>query len=153
METDVIALLIPIFAVIGSFAVAILGIMQQSRKRELLHEERKFAMERGLPVPRDFEPRRNPVSAHKNAALVNRKVFVILFFIGWAFLQFFPEGDDAGKFIGAVCMLLSFAFLVISFFKYKMTPEEEKFYKSESDFGAPLNPVVKSEIEQNKEDN
>ena len=153
MQEDIVALLIPIFAVIGGFAVAIYGMMRQGRKRELLHEERKIAMERGLPLPKEFKMKKHPGIAHKNAALVNRKAFVILFFIGLAFAWFFPKGDPEAPFMGAILIMLSFAFLIISLFKYKMTQEEEKYFESENDFGAPLTPVEPPVIEQKEEGN
>jgi len=139
MNEGIIALMIPVIAILGGCGIAIFSMYSETRKRELLHNERKIALEKGLPLPDDFKERKNPETRHKNAALVNRKVFVILFFIGLAFAWFFPDHDDpSGRFIGAVLILLSFAFLIISTFKYKMSPEEKELYKPKHDFGKPL---------------
>ncbi|MCD6217164.1 hypothetical protein J7L05_04810, partial [bacterium] len=135
MNEGIIALMIPVIAILGGCGIAIFSMYSETRKRELLHNERKIALEKGLPLPDDFKERKNPETRHKNAALVNRKVFVILFFIGLAFAWFFPDNaDPSGRFIGAVLILLSFAFLIISTFKYKMSPEEKELYKPKSKF-------------------
>ncbi len=145
----VIALMIPIIAILGGFGVAIFAMYSETRKRELLHEERKAAMEKGLPLPDNLTERRHPETKHKSAALINRKVFVILFFIGLAFSCFFPHNEDpSGRFIGGILIMLSFAFLIISTFKYKMSAEEKELFKPKSDFGKPLS---SAEIENEKE--
>ena len=148
MNEDILALMIPIIAIIGGFGVAIFAMYNDTRRRELLHNERKIALEKGLPLPDDFKDRKNPETRHKNAALVNRKVFVILFFLGLAFLWFFPDNaDPSGRFIGGISILLSFAFLIISTFKYKFSAEEKELYKPKQDFGEVLS-SAKIEDEQ-----
>ena len=99
----IIALMIPIFAVLGAFGVAFYGMYNKTRQRELHHEERKFAMEKGLPIPEEIVELKNPETRHKQASLANRKTFVILFFLGLAFAWFFPhEEDSSGKIIAAI---------------------------------------------------
>ena len=51
------------------------------RRNAMTHEERKLALKQGLPVPQEPVQPKNPVIRHKNAALQNRKAFVLLFFI------------------------------------------------------------------------
>ena len=143
MNENIVALLIPVIAILGGFGVAIFAMYSETRKRELLHEERKIAIEKGLPLPEDFAEQKNPETKYKSAALVNRKVFVILFFLGLAFAWFFPEdADPAGRFIAAILILLSFAFLIISSFKYKLSAEEKELFKAKSDFGKPLSSAI-----------
>ena len=138
---EIVALMIPMVGILGGFGVAIFSMHSGNKKREILHEERKIAMEKGLPLPDNLETMRNPETTHKNAALVNRKVFVILFFLGLAFAMFFPHKEDpAGGFIGGVLILLSFAFLIISSFKYKMSPEEKKLFSTKHNSGDALPP-------------
>lgn len=138
----IIALMIPIFAVLGGIGIGLFSMYSKNKKMELLHQERKIAMEKGLPLPEESYERINPEIRHKQASLANRKAFIILFFIGLAFAWFFPDGDDpTGNFIGGVLILLSFAFLVISSFKYKMSDEEKELYSSKRDYGDPLPPA------------
>lgn len=145
-----IALMIPIFAVLGGIGIVLFAMFNKNRKIELLHRERKLAMEKGLPLPEEVVERINPEIKHKQASLVNRKAFVIFFFIGLAFAWFFPtEADPSGRFMGAILILLSFAFLIISSFKYKMSTEEKELYKKKPDFGKPLS---SARIEDEKEE-
>ena len=144
----IIALLIPIFAVLGAIGIGLFSMFNKTRKIEILHKERKLAMEKGLPLPEEITERRNPETRHKQASLTNRKAFVILFFIGLAFALFFPhDHDPSGKMIAGILIMLSFAFLIISSFKYKMSDEEKDMYSPKRDFEDPLPPakVVKDE--------
>jgi hypothetical protein len=50
-DAGVIALLIPIVAVVGGMAIAIVGVITKSKEEELRHKERIIAMEKGIPIP------------------------------------------------------------------------------------------------------
>jgi len=50
-DAGVVALLIPIVAVVGGMAIAIVGVITKSKEEELKHKERIIAMEKGIPVP------------------------------------------------------------------------------------------------------
>ncbi|MBU0507568.1 hypothetical protein KKH27_01845 [bacterium] len=58
MMEGVLALFIPIIAIVGTFAVAIIIVLAALRSRrirhEMLHRERMLALEKGLPVPMDY---------------------------------------------------------------------------------------------------
>jgi hypothetical protein len=62
-DAGVIALLIPIIAVVGGMAIAIVGVITKSKEEELKHKERIIAMEKGIPVPEmpaPAEPKNKP---------------------------------------------------------------------------------------------
>lgn len=144
MGVEIVALLIPITAIIFGFLIAGLSMYFNMRRRAMMHEERKYAMKHGLPVPSiEIEEHKNPIIAHKNATLANRKAFVILLFLGIAFMFLATEGldeDPSASFVGVALIMLSFAFLIISFFKYKLSPEEKKLLEKHKDYGQPLTP-------------
>ncbi|MFZ5433859.1 MAG: DUF6249 domain-containing protein [Calditrichota bacterium] len=63
----IIALFLPIIAIVGSFTVIlviVLAVLNNRRARlEMLHKERMMALEKGLPVPMDYsdsQSRRRP---------------------------------------------------------------------------------------------
>ena len=51
IDAGVVALLIPIIAVLGGMAIAIVGVITKSKEEELKHKERIVAMEKGIPLP------------------------------------------------------------------------------------------------------
>jgi hypothetical protein len=52
---ETLAVMIPITAVMGGIAIAIVGIIMGARKKELEHKERIIAMEKGMPIPKQPE--------------------------------------------------------------------------------------------------
>jgi hypothetical protein len=51
IDAGVVALLIPIVAVVGGMAIAIVGVITKGKEEELKHKERIIAMEKGIPIP------------------------------------------------------------------------------------------------------
>jgi len=51
LSADTLAVMIPITAIMGGIAVAIVGIIMGARKKELEHKERIIAMEKGIAIP------------------------------------------------------------------------------------------------------
>ena len=51
LSADTLAVMIPITAIMGGIAVAIVGIIMGSRRKELEHKERIIAMEKGIAIP------------------------------------------------------------------------------------------------------
>jgi hypothetical protein len=59
----VVALMIPIIAIIGAFAVGIVAMVLKSRAREQAQRERIFLAEKGLEIPRElYEAKEKTVS-------------------------------------------------------------------------------------------
>ncbi|MDD5088966.1 MAG: DUF6249 domain-containing protein [bacterium] len=58
MDTDTLAMLIGLVAVLGTFVVVIVIVLAALRSRrirnEMLHRERMLALEKGVPVPMDY---------------------------------------------------------------------------------------------------
>lgn len=55
-----IAVLIPIVAVVGTFAVIIVAILVEGREKEQKHRERLIAMEKGLAIPEEPVKKKAP---------------------------------------------------------------------------------------------
>ncbi len=51
IDAGVVAMLIPIVAVVGGMAIAIVGVITKGKEEELKHKERILAMEKGIPIP------------------------------------------------------------------------------------------------------
>jgi hypothetical protein len=51
VDSETIALAIPILFVMGGILIAITAIVMQARRKDLEHRERIIAMEKGLPIP------------------------------------------------------------------------------------------------------
>ncbi|MDD3642380.1 MAG: DUF6249 domain-containing protein [Candidatus Krumholzibacteria bacterium] len=73
-----VAILIPIVAVLGTFAVIIVAIVVEGREKEQKHRERLIAMEKGLPVPEE------PVKKKPPRFLAIRAWGLVFFLIGVA---------------------------------------------------------------------
>jgi len=142
MEPEILAIMIPIIAIIAGMFLAYYGMKMRQHQQDRMFDERKIAMEKGIPVPPIPQMMKNPVIAHKNASIVNRKGFVILFFLGLAFLFFMPhEAKDAeAQFVGGALIMISLALLVNSFIKFKLSPEEKRMMDSFTDYGDQLSP-------------
>jgi hypothetical protein len=67
IQPEHIAVMIPIVAVLGTFAVVVVAIVVEGRKKELVHKERLFALEKGLPLPEPPEKKEKPVYATRRA--------------------------------------------------------------------------------------
>lgn len=57
---SVVAIFIPILAVVGVFAVVITSVIVGGKSKELEHQERLLAMEKGIDLPEPKEKRKRP---------------------------------------------------------------------------------------------
>jgi hypothetical protein len=67
VQPETIAIMIPIVAILGTFAIVIVAIVVEGRKKDLAHKERLFALEKGLPLPELPEKKEKPVYATRRA--------------------------------------------------------------------------------------
>jgi hypothetical protein len=95
-DPGVIALLIPILAVIGGIALAIVGIITKSREEELRHKERIVAMEKGMPVPEMPKEEQRPRSAR------NRTWGLVLTLLGIALIALKLVSNNSEAMTGGV---------------------------------------------------
>lgn len=51
LSAEHVAIMIPVTAILGGVAIAIVGIIMGARKKELEHKERLLAMEKGMAIP------------------------------------------------------------------------------------------------------
>jgi hypothetical protein len=68
---ETLAVMIPITAVMGGIAIAIVAIIMGSRKKELEHKERIIAMEKGISIPQQpVEPTRPAYQSNRTGGFV-----------------------------------------------------------------------------------
>ena len=105
----VIALLIPIIAIIGGSALAIVGVITKSREEELKHKERIVAMEKGMPVPE--LPK---TEEHRPQYLKHRMWGLVLTFVGAAILigRIVTDDLEHGVWWGAIPLAIGIALLI-----------------------------------------
>jgi hypothetical protein len=96
----VVALFIPILAVIGGIALAIIGVIMKSREEELKHKERIVAMEKGIPIPE--EPKTQDTPKHMRHLTWG----LVLTFLGIA-LMILRLVSDNGKALTAGIVICS----------------------------------------------
>ena len=78
LSPQLVAIFIPILAVVGTFAMIITVIIMSNRERELKHKERVIAMEKGIEIPAE------PVKEKRPAYLTIRAWGLVLFLVGLA---------------------------------------------------------------------
>jgi hypothetical protein len=71
IDPEVIAVFIPIIAVLGGVTIAISAVIMNGRRKELEHRERILAMEKGVTLPASTpEPERPKFSSRRANGLV-----------------------------------------------------------------------------------
>ncbi len=89
MNPAIVAILIPILAVIGTFAMIITVIIVSGREKELKHSERLAAMEKGIEIPVDPPKVKRPAFKSLRAwGLVLLFTGIVLFFALWVQIEF-----------------------------------------------------------------
>ncbi len=71
IDAELVAIFIPIIAVLGGVLIAVTAVVVGGRRKELEHRERIIAMEKGLPIPGPIaEPERPKYSGRRTNGLV-----------------------------------------------------------------------------------
>jgi NADH:ubiquinone oxidoreductase subunit 6 (subunit J) len=77
--------MIPITAIAGGIAIAIVAIIMGARKKELEHKERLLAMEKGIEIPQAQEPEKRPsYRSNRTAGLVMTLLGIAIMVANWA---------------------------------------------------------------------
>jgi len=85
VDPDVVAIMIPITAIAGGIAIAIVAIIMGARKKELEHKERLLAMEKGIEIPQAQEPEKRPsYRSNRTAGLVMTLLGIAIMVANWA---------------------------------------------------------------------
>jgi hypothetical protein len=88
-DPAIVAILIPILAVIGTFAMIITVIVVSGREKELKHKERLVAMEKGMEIPVEpLEVKRPAFKSLRAWGLVLLFLGIVVFFALWAQVEF-----------------------------------------------------------------
>lgn len=84
MNEDMIGVLIPIFAIVGGFGVAIVAIIvgyrEKMKRSELRHRERITALEKGIELPPDPEPNPDGKRTSLKRGLTGLFLGIVLYF-------------------------------------------------------------------------
>jgi ABC-type enterobactin transport system permease subunit len=108
-DTETIAILIPVTAIMGGIAVAIVSILMASRKKELEHKERLIAMEKGIEVPQARQPETRP------AYLSNRSGGLVMTMLGIALtIAIWTVAGPTGGVWGLVPLAIGVGLLISS---------------------------------------
>ena len=116
----IMALTIPIIAIIGGITVGIIKSIGRQRMQELAQRERIAAIERGmdiskLPPPQFSDPddAQGPVSRTRQGLLIGG-IVTLFAGAGVSFMLLFVSGDDGVWAVGAIPMAVG-AGLILSF--------------------------------------
>ena len=107
VSTETFAITIPLLAIMGGIAIAIVSILAGGRGKELQHKERIVAMEKGIPVPE--EPKRKK----REGYLRNRTGGLVMTGIGLALtIALFTVAGKVGGVWGLIPLSIGLGLLV-----------------------------------------
>ena len=129
VSVAVVAMLVPLVAIIGAFTVVAVKIRARARVRELEIRERIAMIEKGIVPPPEVDPDRfDQVWGHRLTAATSvsgsrhRTAGITIMGVGFALMMIitFAGGDlGAGIGVGGGIAVLGLAFLVNSFFEQR----------------------------------
>ena len=123
VEPGTIGVMIPIVAILGALAIGIVAIIVEGRKKELVHKERLFALERGIPLPEEPQKKEKPVYS-------GRRVWGLVWLgLGLAVtigLAFNPESSEVNAWAWGLIPTFIGAGLLIAAFLDKKEWEQRK---------------------------
>ncbi len=122
IRPESLAMLIPIIAVMGGMAIAIIGIIYNAREEELKHKARIVAMEKGLPLPE--EPVRKARKPNRFLALLGWGLVISFISIGIIISVSVRAGLENGLF-GLIPLGLGVGLLVAASFAKKANGDQE----------------------------
>jgi hypothetical protein len=111
-DPGIVALLIPIIAVLGGLALAIVSVIMKGKEEELKHKERIIAMEKGMAVPEmPKEERRTSTSRYRTWGLV-------MTLLGLALIaQKLVSGNSSAMTGGIIVAAIGIGFLLAAWFE------------------------------------
>lgn len=117
---ETIAILIPIVMIIGGVLIALVAILMDSKKKELVHKERLVAMEKGMEIP---QPPKEP---ERPAYLKNRSSGLVMTMLGLALtIAIWVPAGPVGGIWGLVPLAIGIGLLISSALERKEVVEKE----------------------------
>ncbi|HEX5132720.1 MAG TPA: DUF6249 domain-containing protein [Candidatus Krumholzibacteria bacterium] len=110
IESETVALAIPILFVMGGILIAVTAIVMQARRKDLEHRERIIAMEKGIALPNE------PVQIKERPKYSNRRANgLVLTGIGIALTiaMWVEDGSDTGVW-GLIPLFIGIGLLIAS---------------------------------------
>lgn len=118
IPSNMIAIVIPVVAIIFGCSVGIAGIYFHHQKQKLLHETARLSLERGQPIPPDILAQMTsddnggrPAGARRPADDI-RTGLILIAVGGGLYLFFAALGVEKMRFVGAIPGLIGVALLV-----------------------------------------
>jgi len=145
----IIGPLIPIVAIIGAFATAIVQSIHRARIRELEIRERIAMIEKGLVPPPEVDPRGFDRAMHRydrlqvgGGAARHRRAGIVLMGVGLGLMVLigFGGAPDEGLGIGGFLCVLGLAFLINSLFELRQPPAPPHSSSTGFSAGPPSGP-------------
>ena len=119
LRPETLAIMIPITAIMGGIAIAIVAIIMAGRKKELEHKERLTAMEKGVTLPElPLEPKRPVYLQNRSAGLVMTCLGIALTIAIWV-----PAGAEGGVW-GLIPLSIGIGLLISSALESKETKDK-----------------------------
>jgi hypothetical protein len=111
-DPGIVALLIPIIAVLGGLSLAIVSVIMKGKEEELKHKERIIAMEKGMAVPEmPKEEKRTSFSRYRTWGLV-------MTLLGLALIaQKLVSGNSSAMTGGIIVAAIGIGFLLAAWFE------------------------------------
>ncbi len=142
--------LIPIVAIIGAFATAIVQSIHRARIRELEIRERIAMIEKGLVPPPEVDPRGFDRAMHRYDRLQvgrgggarHRRAGIVLIGVGVGLMVLigFSGAPDEGLGVGGFLCVLGLAFLINSLFERREPPAPPTSGSTGASAGPPSGP-------------
>ncbi|MDH3216640.1 MAG: DUF6249 domain-containing protein [Candidatus Krumholzibacteria bacterium] len=126
LTPETFAISIPVIAIIGGVAIAIVAIVMEGRKKELRHKERLLAMEKGIDVPSE------PVKEIRPAYLHNRSSGLVMTLIGLALtVALWTVAGPEGGVWGLIPLAIGIGLLISA------SLEKKEAQRTDSPIGSP----------------
>ncbi len=107
IDPEVVAIFIPILAVLGGAFIAVTAVIMNGRRKELEHRERILAMEKGITPPQPpVEVERPKFSSRRANGLVMTGIGLALTIAMWS-----AGGDNAGMW-GLIPLFIGIGLLI-----------------------------------------
>ena len=117
---ETVAIMIPIITVMGGVLIAIVAIIVEAKKKELVHKERLVAMEKGIEIPQPpKEPERPAYLKNRSAGLVITLLGIALVIAIWV-----PAGAVGGVW-GFVPLAIGIGLLISSALERREIEDKE----------------------------
>lgn len=114
LSPETFAISIPVIAIMGGIAIAIVAIFMEGKKKELKHKERLLAMDKGMEIPTE------PVEPRRPSYLKNRTGGLVMTLLGIALtIALWTVADATGGVWGLLPLAIGVGLLISSYLEQR----------------------------------